>query len=89
MHSTFCLALKSGRSLIPRNNISKVWKSSNNTAQTVISKYSWKKKLSLISGVIIGVPSLVGSVWYLQAEPQQKRRARVTVQGVGRFLRYI
>ena len=83
MHSTFRVALKSGRSLIPRNNFS-----SNNTAhQTAISKFSWKKKLSLISGVIIGVPSLVGSVWYLQAEPQQKRRARV--QGGGRFLRYL
>ena len=53
-----------------------------------VAKSSWKKKITLFSGVIIGVPCCVGSVWYLQAEPQSQRRARVTVQGVGRFLRY-
>lgn len=92
MHSTFRIAKTgSARSLIKgaSSNISKVWNSKNAAPQPVISKYSWKKKIALISGVVVGVPSLVGSIWYFQADPQDQRRARVTVQGGGRFLRYL
>lgn len=42
------------------------------------------KKWSILFGTAIAVPG----IWYLQADSQQRRKVRVTVQGIGRFLRY-
>lgn len=39
-------------------------------------------------GVVVGISVAIPGVWYLQADKQQQRKARVTFQGVGRFLRY-
>jgi hypothetical protein len=43
-----------------------------------------KNKWSILFGASFAVPG----IWYLQADNQKKRRVRVTVQGIGRFLRY-
>lgn len=43
----------------------------------------WKKALSATA---VGVPLLLG-VRYFMAEPQEKRRMRLVVDGVGRFSR--
>ncbi|XP_046641908.1 uncharacterized aarF domain-containing protein kinase 5-like isoform X2 [Daphnia pulicaria] len=42
-----------------------------------------KNKWSILFGASFAVPG----IWYLQADNQKKRRVRVTVQGIGRFLR--
>uniref|UniRef100_A0A9L0TIP2 AarF domain containing kinase 5 n=1 Tax=Equus caballus TaxID=9796 RepID=A0A9L0TIP2_HORSE len=44
----------------------------------------WKKALSATA---VGVPLLLG-VRYFMAEPQEKRRMRLVVDGVGRFSRH-
>lgn len=38
-------------------------------------------------GILVGTSLLVPVVWYLQADKQEKRKARVTFEGIGRFLR--
>jgi hypothetical protein len=43
-----------------------------------------KNKWSILFGASFAVPG----IWYLQADNQKKRKVRVTVQGIGRFLRY-
>ncbi|EFX86094.1 hypothetical protein DAPPUDRAFT_313082 [Daphnia pulex] len=42
-----------------------------------------KNKWSILFGASFAVPG----IWYLQADNQKKRKVRVTVQGIGRFLR--
>ncbi|XP_059350365.1 uncharacterized aarF domain-containing protein kinase 5-like isoform X3 [Daphnia carinata] len=46
-------------------------------------KITSKKKWGLLFATAIATPG----IWYLQAGNQQQRKARVTVQGIGRFLR--
>ncbi|KAI9561696.1 hypothetical protein GHT06_012656 [Daphnia sinensis] len=46
-------------------------------------KITSKKKWGLLFATAIAAPG----IWYLQASNQQQRKARVTVQGLGRFLR--
>lgn len=43
----------------------------------------WKKALS---ATVLGVPLLLGAR-YLMAEPQERRRMRLVVDGIGRFSR--
>ncbi|XP_046441166.1 uncharacterized aarF domain-containing protein kinase 5-like isoform X3 [Daphnia pulex] len=42
-----------------------------------------KNKWSILFGASFAVPG----IWYLQADNKKKRKVRVTVQGIGRFLR--
>uniref|UniRef100_A0A0P6FL15 AarF domain-containing protein kinase n=1 Tax=Daphnia magna TaxID=35525 RepID=A0A0P6FL15_9CRUS len=46
-------------------------------------KTTSKKKWGLLFATAIAVPG----IWYIQADNQQQRKVRVTVQGIGRFLR--
>lgn len=47
---------------------------------------SSRKKVGLvIGGMIVAIPG----IWYSTASNQDRRKAKVTVQGVGRFIRYI
>lgn len=57
---------------------SKLSLSGNSTPRNV-------KKLGLFCGTVFAIPG----VWYIQADSRQRRVARVTVQGIGRFLRYL
>jgi hypothetical protein len=42
-----------------------------------------QKKWSILFGTAFAIPG----IWYLQADNQQRRKIRVTVEGIGRFLR--
>ena len=60
----------------------KYWKHISSVPKPSV-KNSSKKKWGYAFGTSIVVPGL----WYFQADNQKKRKARVTVQGIGRFLR--
>ena len=56
---------------------------------------SLKKKRSVLGrlgkglvGVVVGVPT-VGGAYYVTCDDLKKRQLRVTVQGVGRFFRWV
>jgi len=59
-----------------------------NSTETSVAKkeMSSRKKFGLvIGGMIVAFPG----IWYSAASNQDRRKAKVTVQGVGRFIRYV
>ena len=59
----------------------------NSTGTSIAKKeMSSRKKFGLVvGGMIVAIPG----IWYSAASNQDRRKAKVTVQGVGRFIRYV
>lgn len=56
-----------------------------NSSSKSTSKTALQRKLQVF---VVGTTLLIPGAWYLQSTAQEKRKARVTIQGISRFLRY-